>query len=135
MHVSGPRTRLTPHPGLIVTLVTCLGVCCLLVAGCSDATVTVIGGNSSTGSDTPGATATATSPAPTATPDPSRYDGTWVDNVAGPGGTAGELIITNSIPLPVDKQLPKIRTLSVAPLLAEAIRRIHGEESVSNLFI
>jgi ribose-phosphate pyrophosphokinase len=46
-----------------------------------------------------------------------------------------ELIITNSIPLPVDKQLPKIRTLSVAPLLAEAIRRIHGEESVSNLFI
>src|SRR6266540_165941 len=46
-----------------------------------------------------------------------------------------ELIITNSIPLPVDKQLPKIKTLSVAPLLAEAIRRIHGEESVSNLFI
>jgi ribose-phosphate pyrophosphokinase len=46
-----------------------------------------------------------------------------------------ELIITNTIPLPRDKQLPKIHALSVAPLLAEAIRRIHGEESVSNLFV
>ena len=46
-----------------------------------------------------------------------------------------ELIITNTIPLPPDKQLPKIHALSVAPLLAEAIRRIHGEESVSNLFV
>jgi ribose-phosphate pyrophosphokinase len=46
-----------------------------------------------------------------------------------------ELIITNTIPLPRDKQLPKVHALSVAPLLAEAIRRIHGEESVSNLFV
>src|SRR5580765_3194453 len=46
-----------------------------------------------------------------------------------------ELIITNTIPLPRDKQLPKIHALSVAPLLAEAIRRIHGEEPVSNLFV
>ena len=46
-----------------------------------------------------------------------------------------ELVITNSIPLPPEKRLPKIQSLSVAPLLAEAIRRIHGEESVSNLFV
>jgi ribose-phosphate pyrophosphokinase len=46
-----------------------------------------------------------------------------------------ELIITNSIPLPPDKQLSKITVLSVAPLLAEAIRRIHDEESVSTLFV
>jgi ribose-phosphate pyrophosphokinase len=46
-----------------------------------------------------------------------------------------ELVITNSIPLSPEKQLPKIQVLSVAPLLAEAIRRIHGEESVSNLFV
>jgi len=46
-----------------------------------------------------------------------------------------ELVITNSIPLAPDKQLPKIRVLSVAPLLAEAIRRIHDEESVSTLFV
>ena len=46
-----------------------------------------------------------------------------------------ELVITNSIPLSPDKQRPKIHTLSVAPLLAEAISRIHCEESVSNLFV
>jgi len=46
-----------------------------------------------------------------------------------------EVVITNSIPLPPAKQLPKIQVLSVAPLLAEAIRRIHCEESVSNLFV
>ena len=46
-----------------------------------------------------------------------------------------ELIITNSVPLNPDKQLSKIHVLSVAPLLAEAIRRIHDEESVSTLFV
>ncbi len=46
-----------------------------------------------------------------------------------------ELVITNSIPLSPDKRLPKIQVLSVGPLLAEAIHRIHGEESVSNLFV
>jgi len=46
-----------------------------------------------------------------------------------------EVIITNSIPLTQDKGLAKIHVLSVAPLLAEAIRRIHDEESVSTLFV
>jgi ribose-phosphate pyrophosphokinase len=46
-----------------------------------------------------------------------------------------ELVITNSVPLAPDKHLSKIRVLSVAPLLAEAIRRIHHEESVSTLFV
>jgi ribose-phosphate pyrophosphokinase len=46
-----------------------------------------------------------------------------------------ELVVTNSIPLPPEKQIPKIHVLSVAPLLAEAIRRIHDEESVSTLFV
>ncbi len=45
-----------------------------------------------------------------------------------------ELIVTNSIPLTHDKRTAKIKQLSVAPLLAEAIRRIHRNESVSALF-
>ena len=46
-----------------------------------------------------------------------------------------ELVVTNTIPLPPEKRLPKFTVLSVAPLLAEAIRRIHDEESVSTLFV
>ncbi|MCM8795126.1 MAG: ribose-phosphate pyrophosphokinase [Candidatus Omnitrophica bacterium] len=45
-----------------------------------------------------------------------------------------ELVITNSIPLDNHKKHPRIKVLSVAPLLGEAIRRIHQEESVSSLF-
>jgi len=45
-----------------------------------------------------------------------------------------ELIITNSIPLR-GKSSPKVTVLSVAPLLAEAIKRIHEDQSVSQLFV
>jgi len=45
-----------------------------------------------------------------------------------------ELILTDTIPLPPEKRLPKITVLSVAPLLGEAIKRIHRNESVSKLF-
>ncbi len=51
------------------------------------------------------------------------------------GAPLEQLVVTNSIPLGKDKQHPKITVLSVAPLLAEAIRRIHDEESVSTLFV
>src|SRR5437762_1176795 len=51
------------------------------------------------------------------------------------GSDLEELIITNSIPLPPEKRLPNVHVLSVAPLLGEAIRRIHDEESVSTLFV
>jgi ribose-phosphate pyrophosphokinase len=45
-----------------------------------------------------------------------------------------ELVLTDSIPLPPEKRLPLITTLSVAPLIGEAIRRIHRGESVGALF-
>src|SRR5262249_33127417 len=44
------------------------------------------------------------------------------------------LILTDSIPLAPEQMLPKITVLSVAPLLGEAIKRIHRNESVSRLF-
>jgi ribose-phosphate pyrophosphokinase len=45
-----------------------------------------------------------------------------------------EIVTTDTVPLPPGKRLPNMTVLSVAPLLAEAIRRIHVGESVSRLF-
>jgi len=45
-----------------------------------------------------------------------------------------ELVITDSIPLPREKAIEKIKILSIAELLGEAIKRINREESVSSLF-
>ncbi|HTN43293.1 MAG TPA: ribose-phosphate pyrophosphokinase [Nitrospiria bacterium] len=48
----------------------------------------------------------------------------------------GQVIVTNTVPLAGKEQIcKKIEVLSVAPLLGEAIRRIHNEESVSSLFV
>jgi ribose-phosphate pyrophosphokinase len=55
-----------------------------------------------------------------------------IDRIAGSGLL--ELVLTDSIPLPPEKRLPEITTLSVAPLIGEAIRRIHRGESVGALF-
>ncbi|MDL2334641.1 MAG: ribose-phosphate pyrophosphokinase [Chloroflexota bacterium] len=45
-----------------------------------------------------------------------------------------EIVITDTIPLPPSKHLPQIKVLSVAPLIGEAIQRIHRGESVGALF-
>ncbi len=45
-----------------------------------------------------------------------------------------ELVVTDTIPIPPQKMLPKFTVLSVAPLLGEAIRRIHTGQSVGALF-
>jgi ribose-phosphate pyrophosphokinase len=44
------------------------------------------------------------------------------------------VVVTDTVYLPPEKQAQKIHTLSVAPLFAEAIRRIHTGESVGALF-
>jgi ribose-phosphate pyrophosphokinase len=47
-----------------------------------------------------------------------------------------EMIVTDTIPLREDaKACPKIRVLSISSLLAEAIRRIYKDDSVSDLFV
>jgi ribose-phosphate pyrophosphokinase len=45
------------------------------------------------------------------------------------------VLVTDTIPLGPEKELPKITTVTVAPLLGEAIKRIHRNESVSRLFV
>ena len=47
-----------------------------------------------------------------------------------------EVVVTNSIPLsPEAARLGKIKQISIARLLGEAIRRIHNSDSVSSLFV
>ena len=45
-----------------------------------------------------------------------------------------ELVVTNTIPVPEDRQRGKIRVLSVAPLFAHAVQNVFNDESVSELF-
>lgn len=45
-----------------------------------------------------------------------------------------ELVVTNTIPIPREKQIEKIKVLTIAPLFAEAIKRIHKEEPLGELF-
>jgi ribose-phosphate pyrophosphokinase len=45
-----------------------------------------------------------------------------------------ELVVTNSLPLSPEQRMPNMKVVTVAPLLGEAIRRIHRHESVSYLF-
>nr|WP_274536503.1 ribose-phosphate diphosphokinase [Pseudofrankia sp. BMG5.36] len=45
-----------------------------------------------------------------------------------------EIVCTNTVPVPAEEQVSKLKILSIAPALAEAMRRIHNGESVSSLF-
>ena len=44
------------------------------------------------------------------------------------------IVVTDSIPVPPEKMLPNMHVLSVAPMLGEAIKRIHHHESISSIF-
>lgn len=50
------------------------------------------------------------------------------------GSQIKKLVVSDTIPLPPEKQIDKIQSLTTAPLFAEALRRIHSEHSVSILF-
>lgn len=60
--------------------------------------------------------------------------GPAVDNISA--SVLDELVVTNTLPLRPDASAcPKIRQLSIGELLAETMRRISNEESVSSLFV
>ena len=44
------------------------------------------------------------------------------------------IVVTNTLPLPPEKQLPKIEVLSIAPLIAEALNAVFDDTSVSEIF-
>ncbi len=46
-----------------------------------------------------------------------------------------EIIVTNTVPQNKESEYSKLQILSIAPLLGEAIKRIHNESSVSSLFV
>ncbi|MCL1805735.1 MAG: ribose-phosphate pyrophosphokinase [Clostridiales bacterium] len=51
------------------------------------------------------------------------------------GSVLKELVVTNTIPLPEEKRIGMIKMISIAPLIGEAIIRIHEDISVSKLFV
>ncbi|MCH8612116.1 ribose-phosphate diphosphokinase [Arsenicicoccus dermatophilus] len=47
---------------------------------------------------------------------------------------ASEVIVTNTLPIPPEKQFPKLTQLSIAPLIGDAIREVFEDGSVTSLF-
>lgn len=45
-----------------------------------------------------------------------------------------EIVTTNTVPIAPEKRLPNMTVLSIGPIMAEAIHRIHHGESISSLF-
>jgi ribose-phosphate pyrophosphokinase len=45
-----------------------------------------------------------------------------------------QVIVTNTVPIPDDRQFGNLRVLSIAPLVASALRAVFEESSVSEIF-
>ncbi|OGS69941.1 MAG: ribose-phosphate pyrophosphokinase [Firmicutes bacterium RBG_13_65_8] len=60
------------------------------------------------------------------------FSGPAVERLAG--SQLREVVVTDTVPVPPAKRWDRLTVLSVAPMLAEAIRRIHTGESISSLF-
>ena len=60
--------------------------------------------------------------------------------LSGPAGDRlknspiARVVLTNTLPLPEEKQLPQIEVLSIAPLIAEALSAVFDDTSVSEIF-
>ena len=60
------------------------------------------------------------------------FSGEAIQRITGSG--LREVVVTDTIPLPPEKRIEKIKVLTLAPLIGEAIRRIHTGTSVGSLF-
>ena len=60
------------------------------------------------------------------------FSGEAIQRITGSG--LREVVVTDTIPLPPEKRIEKITVLTLAPLIGEAIRRIHTGTSVGSLF-
>ena len=49
--------------------------------------------------------------------------------------SAKEVVVTDTVPIPPEKMIDKIKVISIAPLLGETIKRIYRGDSVSSLFV
>lgn len=58
--------------------------------------------------------------------------GRWMEQLSNPAISG--ILVTNTIPIPQEKRIPGMEVVSVAPLIADAIGRIHDDRSVSDLF-
>ena len=62
----------------------------------------------------------------------AEYDGKAIERLRN--APIDSIVVTDSIPIPPQKMLPNMKILSVAPVLAEAIKRIHQHKSISAIF-
>jgi ribose-phosphate pyrophosphokinase len=44
------------------------------------------------------------------------------------------VVLTNTLPIPAEKMIPKIEVLSIAPLIADALNAVFDDASVSEIF-